>query len=332
MSRVDKIVTSQIDGNTNAKNEPNTYSYDSDGILVRSNSNRVGKPVVGPGVLYGANGDSSEMTGLNTIKLIPNEELMNLDQYLIIEPTTPDHIHIRAGGTVDESGGTLILGGERNSVIVSDEERAVGITARYPRIENNYANSNQASNGEFMVASGADIQVGYTVSIFTGGPSFPVTAVTNDYPYEGLMTVVANGLSFITGEAYTFVYESPYNHLWQFDEDGYFRGPAMGDLYVTGLTNTEGDLSLGSQNSVVLSGNTGGEFLGSSATPGNQIAKLSDRAYVRVNVPTSSIGQAGDVAHYVADDTSHHYFCTGTYDGTTHIWKRIAWSADQWGV
>ena len=59
---------------------------------------------------------------------------------------------------------------------------------------------------------------------------------------------------------------------------------------------------------------------------------MGDIAYTRVNVPASSLGQSGDVAHLIADDTVHHYFCTGTYDGTTNIWKRIAWSGDTWGV
>ena len=334
MSRVDKIVTSQIDGNTSAKNEPNTYSYDSDGILVRSNSNRVGKPVVGPGVLYGANGDSSDMIGLNTIKLIPNEELMNLDQYLIIEPTTPDHIHIRAGGTVDESGGTLILGGERNSVIVSDEERAVGITTRPARVSQSLTNINGDGDADFVAVipeGGVEVSVGWKV--LNAGTEYTVTTVTLNNPAEGNVLIQATGLAnFTANTQYEFYFDNTYNHLWNFTDEGYLYGPAMGGLFVSGLLNGEGDLWLSSNNSVVLNGNEGGEFLGDPSIVGNQIAKLSDRAYVRVNVPTTSLGQAGDVAHYVADDTSHHYFCTGTYDGTTHIWKRVAWDAGNWGV
>jgi hypothetical protein len=64
----------------------------------------------------------------------------------------------------------------------------------------------------------------------------------------------------------------------------------------------------------------------------NKVATLGDLAYTRVNVPASSVGAEGDVAHLVADDTTHHYFCTGTWDGTTNIWKRIEWSVDTWGV
>jgi hypothetical protein len=99
-------------------------------------------------------------------------------------------------------------------------------------------------------------------------------------------------------------------------------------LYILG----DKDVTIASDSGDIILNANDAAYLGDATSPGNQIATLADRAYVRVNVPTTSLGQVGDVAHYVADDTSHHYFCTGTYDGTTHIWKRIAWSADQWGV
>ena len=49
-----------------------------------------------------------------------------------------------------------------------------------------------------------------------------------------------------------------------------------------------------------------------------------------VGVPASSIGQAGDVAGTIADDADYHYYCTANYDGSTNIWKRVAWSSDTW--
>lgn len=70
--------------------------------------------------------------------------------------------------------------------------------------ENTYANSNEASNTEFIHASGAEIDAGDTVRLYTGGPTYIVTSVTQNSPAVGLMTVVANGLSFISGEAYVF--------------------------------------------------------------------------------------------------------------------------------
>ena len=51
------------------------------------------------------------------------------DQYIVIDPTAPNHVHIRAGGTIDESTADLFLGGENTSVQVSDTTDAVYINA-----------------------------------------------------------------------------------------------------------------------------------------------------------------------------------------------------------
>jgi hypothetical protein len=42
------------------------------------------------------------------------------DQYIIVDPTAPNHIHLRAGGTIDSSNAELFLGGENTGVQVSD--------------------------------------------------------------------------------------------------------------------------------------------------------------------------------------------------------------------
>jgi hypothetical protein len=69
-----------------------------------------------------------------------------------------------------------------------------------------------------------------------------------------------------------------------------------------------------------------------SESPGNRVAQVEDLAYTRVAVPASSIGVEGHRLDMIADDANYHYYCTGTYDGTTNIWKRVAWSVDTWGV
>ena len=208
--------------------------------------------------IIGAGTAAGDGSGSGTIELVPDGDL-NSDQYLIIDPTAPNHIHIRAGGTQDASTADLILGAENTNVLVSDTGDYVDI-----RTTSNSENTN----------------------------------------------------------------------IWRFDSSGYISGPAMGGLFVSGLLNGQGDLWLGSSDyNIILSAGSGhSAYVGDASTVDNQIAKLSDRAYVRVNVPTSSRGQVGDVANCVADDTTYHYFCTGTYDGTTHIWRRVAWTAGTWGV
>ena len=47
----------------------------------------------------------------------------------------------------------------------------------------------------------------------------------------------------------------------------------------------------------------------------------------RQPTPSSNTGSSGDVAGMVAWDANYIYICTGTYDGTTAIWKRVALSS-----
>lgn len=56
----------------------------------------------------------------------------------------------------------------------------------------------------------------------------------------------------------------------------------------------------------------------------NSVTKLTTA------VPTSSVGIPGSVAGQIAFDNVYLYYCTGTYDGSSHIWKRIAWSVGTW--
>jgi hypothetical protein len=61
-------------------------------------------------------------TGNNTIELVPSTSYGSggNHQYIIIDPTTPNHIHLRAGGAIDSSDAELFLGGENAGVQVSD--------------------------------------------------------------------------------------------------------------------------------------------------------------------------------------------------------------------
>lgn len=49
-----------------------------------------------------------------------------------------------------------------------------------------------------------------------------------------------------------------------------------------------------------------------------------------VTAPASSIGATGDVQGMVAFTSSYIYYCSANYDGSTNIWKRLAWSGDTW--
>ena len=77
--------------------------------------------------IIGSGADSGDGLNYNTIQLVPDASLYNSHQYLIIDPTDPTHIHIRAGGAQDASNALLFLGGEQTNVMVSDYNHFVNI-------------------------------------------------------------------------------------------------------------------------------------------------------------------------------------------------------------
>jgi hypothetical protein len=225
---------------------------------------------------------SGDGSGYSTIQINP-DTTTNDNRYIILDPTTgfegPDHIHIRPGGTMDESTVNLILGGEKNAVIVSDDERAVAITTRAPRVSQALINLQTVDSAEFVAAipdpEGVLVQTDWKV--LNAGTEYTVTGVSLNTPEEGLVTITATGLTFGQGSEYTFYYDEPFINTWAFTPEGYLYGPAMGGLFVSGLLNGENDLWLGSNDSVVLNGGeSGGEFLNDSSVPSNQIATIGD--------------------------------------------------------
>ena len=104
--------------------------------------------------VIGAGGESGDGLGNGTLKLMPDADL-NSDQYLILDPTGPNHIHVRAGGAIDESTAELIFGGERNKVTVSDNERLVLISTRPPG-EEPYENQWIFGSDGILIGPGED--------------------------------------------------------------------------------------------------------------------------------------------------------------------------------
>lgn len=52
---------------------------------------------------------------------------------------------------------------------------------------------------------------------------------------------------------------------------------------------------------------------------------------VKASAPLTSKGAEGDTVGLVAFDSIYAYYCTGDYtDGTTDIWKRVAWAVETW--
>ena len=79
--------------------------------------------------LYVANRIYGDTTN-NTLFLIPSTSYGGANhQYIVVDPTAVNHIHLRAGGTIDNSDAELFLGGENTGVQVSDSSKETYIRA-----------------------------------------------------------------------------------------------------------------------------------------------------------------------------------------------------------
>lgn len=131
MTTIRRITVSQIEGNNaNSTNTDEIRPFGETAFYLDTSGNtdrltlmmfdgvrtHLKSKVMSPGMLFGSNADSGDGNGFDTIKLIPDATLFagGSDQYLVVDPTGPNHIHIRAGGTQDDSGAELYLGGEQS--------------------------------------------------------------------------------------------------------------------------------------------------------------------------------------------------------------------------
>jgi hypothetical protein len=145
----------------------------------------------GDGYISNPSDSSGDGNGYDTIKIVPDDGREQYDQYLIIDPTAPNHIHIRAGGTQDASNAELIVGGEDTYVKVSDTDDSVTILANNINI-NSYVSPSSLNINTY---SGATIQSNRT-SVYSDEDK--VVAVLGDInavvPAETAFTVNGGSL------------------------------------------------------------------------------------------------------------------------------------------
>jgi hypothetical protein len=192
--------------------------------------------------IIGAGTASGDGYGNATIDLVPDADLLtnqyHEDQYLIIDPTAPNHIHIRGGGTQDESTADLFLGAELNNVQVSDQSREVAVHTRGEDTTYTALNVNYVSGESFVLSMSTEIAEGD--SVIVNDISYPIANLVLNSPTEGLQTLTVTGVTFTSNETYTFVRISTNSNSWHFRSDGTLIGPEMG-LTVLGLLNSDND-------------------------------------------------------------------------------------------
>jgi len=230
-----------------------------------------------PGNGYIENPEDSSGDGYlnDTIKIVP-DNLLQSDQYLIIDPTAPNHIHIRAGGLQDYSGSELILGGERAGVHVIDSSGVVGIQSKKEDYSWTYPNSNPTNGTTYIInteLAEPDINDFMTVN----GVKYIITSVNRNEEDGFTEYQTTPSFNFITNNNYTFIRDRG-EWAWTFNREGYLNGPTQtGSLRVTGIINDDGDLDVQADQDLIISGGEdNGEYLHDSSNPNNQIATIGD--------------------------------------------------------
>jgi hypothetical protein len=151
--------------------------------------------------IKGAGTASGDGLGYATMELVPDNSLYSSGQYLIIDPTGPNHIHIRAGGLIDQSQSELILGGEKLRVRVYEADGNAGVF-NTQEVNLRY-NSYNAGTADFGTATYTDDGTTKTITMTTVSQ-----AVLDDI-------IASNNISFLyayTGAvSYTFKFQGSSN-------------------------------------------------------------------------------------------------------------------------
>jgi hypothetical protein len=171
--------------------------------------------------IIGSGDDSGDGNGYSTLELVPDADLTGNHQYLIIDPTGPNHIHIRAGGEQDESNAELILGGEIANVSVLDYNHTVKVRTSTTETQMEFTPVWGGFSGFFIINSWQPAPpVGST--FVADGTTFTVTSVflSPIDPTWDCTYTPANG-SFATGngETYTAVLAASPKE-WTFEDGG----------------------------------------------------------------------------------------------------------------
>jgi hypothetical protein len=231
----------------------------------------------GQGYIINPSGSSGESSLNDTFRIVPDNDLIGNDQYLIIDPTSgsPNHIHLRAGGAQDYSNADIILGGERAGVRVSDTDGTTVVQAKQEDYVWTYPNVNSNEGSVYVIATEM-AEPDINDFMIVDGVKYIITSVTRDEENGTTSYETTPSFNFITNNDYTFIRDNG-NYMWTFNTNGYITGPAMGNLRVTGIINDDGDLYVQSDQDVVIGGGEdNGEYLNDSSDPDNQIATIGD--------------------------------------------------------
>lgn len=137
--------------------------------------------------ILGSGTGSGDGLERGTIELVPDVDLYSISpnsgygdagQYLIIDPTAPSHIHIRAGGPIDEAAAILILGGEKANVTVRDQDNSYNEDHHVSinTFDNDTTSYNWTFNNDGRISLPTKTMPGYSASYTLNGSTLQLGA------------------------------------------------------------------------------------------------------------------------------------------------------------
>lgn len=305
--------------------------------------------------IIGAGTASGDGNGYSTLELVPDVSLYANDQYIIVDPTQPSHIHLRAGGIQDDSNAELYLGGELNYVRVVD---GGGVRLNNGQFTANFYQFQQDTDYDTATWS-TDESGNHWIDIDITNPSSPTRPSEpfnvpfysfTQYPqnrievFDGTnyIDVSSNGQAYTLGNPYQLrigTTEAPPSNpssllsltfrINTLSENALQLENNDLDLYVTNNAYIYADQT------IQITTGQGNIQITTDDNNSSQSWYLTAQGYTQFPsgvAPTTSKGQEGDEAGSVTFDNGYIYYCTDDYtDGIADIWKRVAWSNDTWG-
>ena len=266
---------------------------------------------------------SAQINNPNGLLELNPDTTNNDDRYIIIDPTEVNHIHLRAGGTIDASGADLFLGGENTYVRVTDaganvEIRAASIYAWQFTQEGKLQLANGTSiydstdgnNGFYVDPIRANNATGGNVTVYN---TTTKEVVSTDVTINNSGLTLANGTVISDGESGFFIdalnYDgTPGNIVFYNTTTNEITYGSLGDLNPDSLANGSHTWTVSADTGALYSDQ--GTSLGCSA---NSVILGQNVDLTNPNIGRVAIGEyAGQV------DQSDHAIALGSYAGNNN--------------
>lgn len=172
------------------------------------------------------------------LNIIPGAIYTSTDQYVVVDPTAPNHIHLRGGGAIDNCSAELYLGGEDNHFMTYDPAGTAVISAQ------NYVYLKGAQPIVHGASTAEPISYLNLSSTGIAAAGTAVFALGQEVVY-GTFKCIIHARDNVTGDTQAFEYLVTQDGNGNIDDLAYAGVDSGGGALVTAATSiVSGDVTL----------------------------------------------------------------------------------------